>query len=94
MRYVVIALRILAWSWAVLIILGICSLNIYINGFWDGMSRASSTVLSPAGLTYIFTPSFFLAGLAVIVRKMSETGKPTWSIIGVSLLDPIGTTFF
>lgn len=76
MKYVIGTLRFLAWSWAVLIILGICSFAIYANGFWAGMGRASLIIFSPKAL-YIFTPSFVLAGLAAIVRMMSETPEET-----------------
>lgn len=72
MRYVIGTLRVLAWSWAILVIVGICGVAIYLNGFSEGMSKASSIIFSPVAL-YIFTPSFVLAGLAAIARRMSET---------------------
>ena len=72
MRYIIGTLRILAWSWAILIILGICVFEIYLQGFFTGMRAASMTILSPAAM-YIFLPSFVLAALAAITRKISET---------------------
>lgn len=76
MRYVIGTLRILAWSWAILAVVGICGIAIWLNGFSEGMRKASQIVFSPQAL-YIFTPSFILAGLAAIARKISETSEET-----------------
>jgi len=72
MRYVIGTLRILAWSWAIVVILGICVFEIYLQGFFAGMRAASMLILSPMAM-YIFLPSFALAGLAAITRKIYET---------------------
>ena len=71
MKYVIGTLRVLAWSWSVVVILGICVVAIYLQGFFAGMRAGSMLILSPAAM-YIFLPSFILAGLASIARKMSE----------------------
>jgi hypothetical protein len=76
MRYVIGTLRVLAWSWTILVIVGICSLAIYLNGFSEGMHKASLIIFSPKAL-YIFTPSFVLAGLAAITRRISEASEET-----------------
>jgi len=72
MRYVVGTLRFLAWSWVITVILGICVFEFYLQGFFAGMRAASMLILSPLAL-YIFLPSFVLAGLAALTRKLSET---------------------
>ena len=76
MRYVIGTLRILAWSWTILVIVETCSLSIYLNGFSEGMRKVSMIVFSPDAL-YIFMPSFVLAGLAAIARKISSTAEET-----------------
>jgi hypothetical protein len=68
MRYFAAFLTIAAWIWAIFAILGICTLTIYLNGFAEGMTRASLIIFSPKAL-YIFLPSTVLGILSALVRK-------------------------
>ncbi|HEY3644442.1 MAG TPA: hypothetical protein VGM16_03815 [Gammaproteobacteria bacterium] len=73
LRYLAAFLRVAAWGWAILVIAGICGLSIWLNGFSEGMSKASLMIFSPAAL-YIFLPSVVLGLLGDLVRKNLETG--------------------
>ena len=65
-------LRILAWSWLVLVVLAVMVLTIGLNGFWTGMQKASLIIFSPLAMYYL-PPTFILLGVSSWLQKEADT---------------------